>query len=177
MRNALGLLILTAAAAPAASACADGLAVRPTDPPSLAVVVHAGEVALPGGKRVIVETAKLTVDPPEMRTAAVTAKAPRLYAKWFEPWEPWPKKGKDGKACVINLTPKYDEKGVLILGGLFRAFDPATLKVTSADGSKTFVRGKDYKLTADWGQVANLGGLGRPHVDEVKVTCRYALQK
>jgi len=145
----------TAAAAPA---------VHPAEKPNLTVVCD------PGGT--------LHFDPPEIRTADLTATVPHhAYAKWFEPWQPWPK-GQDRKTTTIDLSPNRDEKGILILGGLYRSFQIDTLKVTSADGSKTFKQDRDFKFNADWGQIAALDGkLGEPGTAEVKVSCQYALQR
>ena len=152
--------------------------VLPADLPGLSLTVGPGEVAMPGGARVKVAAVKLTFDPPEIRQAEANAKAPRNYADWYAPWEPWPKAGKDGKPNVIDLRPTLDEEGTLILGGLFRQVVPESVAVTSADRSKTFKMGEDYKYSYDWGQIANLGGrLGEEFAAGLKVAYRYAVPR
>jgi lysophospholipase L1-like esterase len=149
-----------------------------SNPPDMSVTVKAGLAHLPSGQHVEFQETKLAFDPPEVVDRTVTAKAPRDYASWFDPWQPWPKKGKDGLANVIELKPQYDEERTQILGGLFRQIDPATVVVTSADGSKTFKRGQDYLLNEEWAQIANLkGGLGKMGEAEVRVTGKMALQR
>jgi len=142
-----------------------GASIRPAEKPNLTVICEPGGI--------------LRFDPPEIRTAERIATLPHHhYADWFESWQPWPKKGKDKKACTIELSPSHDEDNVPILGGLYRAFQADTLEVASADGTKTFTQDQDFKFNADWGQVAALTGrLGEPGAGEVKVSCRYALQR
>lgn len=155
-------LLLTAAVATAAE---DGPTIRPTDPPSLSVKV--GQTTL-------------TFDGPEIRDWSTdgAVEVPRNYASWYDPWEPWPGRGKDKKNNVINLGPRRDPTGTSILGGLFRSVLPESVVVTSADGSKTFVAGTDYALNTDWGQIANLkGGLGAEWEAKVRASCRYATQR
>ena len=113
-------------------------------PPDLSVFCQAGRVTLPGGQLVQVAEARLTFDPPEIREFAVTTKAPRNYADWYAPWDPWPKKGKDGKPTVIELKPAVDEEGARILSGLYRQVLSDSVVVTSIDGSKKFKVDVDY---------------------------------
>ena len=63
------------------------------DPPDMSVVVGAGTVVGDNGEKIRVAGTKLTFDPPERREAVMMTKAPRDYADWFAPWEPWPEKG------------------------------------------------------------------------------------
>jgi lysophospholipase L1-like esterase len=144
----------------------------------MTVSVGPGELAASNGAQLSVAATKLSFDPPEVRAMNLTAKATRDYADWFDPWEPWPRKGKDGLLNTIDLKADHDEDGVLILGGFFRMVHPESVKVSSADGTKTFRMGEDFKYNEDWGQIANLGGrLGKQDVDELKVSCQYATQR
>ncbi len=164
MRAAVMILALLPVLGCAAVAPAEPT-IGPADPPSLSVV--AGSTTL-------------TFDGPEIRDWSTdgAVEVPRNHAAWYDPWEPWPARGKDGKDNVINLGPRRDPTGTPILGGLFRSALPESVVVTSADGSKTFVAGTDYKLNTDWGQIANLdGGLGAEWEAKVRVSCRYATQR
>jgi len=180
MRSALALRCAWALTASVCRA-AD---VVPATPPDLTVTVKAGRIALPGRRIVSYPRAALRLDPPAMRNVTVRERGgenplvPRNHAKWYESWEPWPRKGKDGKINVIALSPRYCRDRVPILGGLYRSFVADSVKVTSADGAKVFKMGVDYTFNADWGQIANLDGrLGKSFVDRVKVTGRYAMQR
>mgnify|MGYP000583812328 CR=1 FL=1 len=139
--------------------------IEPTSPPGLGVVVRDGT-----------KTHILRVDPPEVKSETVTAKAPVNYASWMEPWQPWPSKGKDGSRLTMNLSPAADEDGTQILSGLFRQILPDSIVVTSADGSRTFKKDEDYRLNEDWGQIVNLNNrLGAAGEAEVKVSFQYGL--
>ena len=132
----------------------------------------------PADLSVAVAGTRLTFDPPETRLVEFTAKAPRNYGTYFEKWDPWPGNGADGKPNVIGLTPRRDEDGVLILGGLYRSFIADSVEVTSADGTTKFTRGTDYAYNADWGQIANLNGkLGKEFEADLKVKAQYILQR
>ncbi|NLF32471.1 MAG: SGNH/GDSL hydrolase family protein [Planctomycetes bacterium] len=158
VRAAVMIVFLTAVAAVAAAA--DAPAVCPTDPPSLAVKVG---------------STTLTFDAPEIRDWASdgAVAVPPNYDTWFDPWDPWPGQGKP-----IVLGPRRDPTGTQILGGLFRAVLGESVVVTSEDGSRTFAAGTDYRLNADWGQIANLnGGLGKEGEAKVRLACRYATQR
>jgi lysophospholipase L1-like esterase len=157
-RALIGLLLGLVPSSPTDAATA-----FPSEPPEMAVIVG---------------SARLPIDPPDTRSVELAAKAPRNHARWYEAWDPWPDVGLDKKPNVIRLSPKADEEGVPILGGLFRAFLPETVEVTSPDGSRKFVAGTHYAYNADWGQIANLkGGLGEEFSAEVKVRARYGLQR
>jgi lysophospholipase L1-like esterase len=177
IRGALAAIICCSAV----TAWADGPSALPvacSTPADLSITVAPGEAVLPGGTTVKFAEAKLAFDPPEIRSAELKAKAPRDYADWFAPWEPWPGKGNDGVVAALSLKPDADPSGVPILGGLFRSVVKDSVAVTSADGSKTFKMGEDYKYLSDWGQFANLGGrLGVVNVAEIKVAYKYALQR
>lgn len=161
----------------ASTAVAVEVMITPATPPDLTVNVAAGEAAMPGGKTMKFEAARLTFDPPEIREMALDARAPRNFADWYLPWDPWPK-GKAPQLNIINLKPEVDEEGTLILGGLFRMIIPESVVVTSADGSKSFKMNEDYMYNADWGQIANLkGGLGEEWKADLKITCKYATQR
>ena len=150
----------------------------PADPPNLTASTGGGEVAGPNGKIIRFAKATLTFDPPEVLDKTVMAKAPRNHASWYDPWQPWPKKGRDKKFNTIELKPSRDEERTPILGGLYRSVLKDSVVVTSADGAKTFKMGVDYKYNDDWGQIANLkGGLGAEHQAELKVGYRLALQR
>ena len=113
--------------------------ITPANPADLNVSVAAGEVTLPDGKTVKFEAAQLKFDPPEIREMKFEANAPRNYAPWYEPWDPWPSKDyKTGTVNAIDLKPVADEENALILGCLYRMIIPESVVVTSADGGKTF---------------------------------------
>ena len=107
--------------------------ITPADPPDLTVRIAAGETALPGGKTVQFEAAQFKFDPPEIRGLCFYAKAPRNFASWYEPWDPWPSQDMDTidlKPHVAkepagaendssrddNLGAAVDEEGTMILG-------------------------------------------------------------
>jgi len=132
----------------------------------------------PADLTVTVAATQLRFDPPEIREIKLDSKAPRNFASWYEPWEPWPSKGLDNSPNTIDLKPVTDEEGTPILGGLFRMLIPESVAVSGADGSKTFKPGEDYQFNADWGQIANLNSrLGEEWKAELKITCRYAMQR
>ncbi len=128
--------------------------------------ISAGEVTFPGGKVAKVAAATLPVDGPDIHEFETTRDkqnqlpiAPDNYAAYFDLWNPWP-----GSANPIGLSPKYDEAGTLILGGLFRYFRDETLEVTSEDGSKKYRRDVDFVYNPDWGQIANKDGHLTGHI-------------
>lgn len=132
----------------------------------------------PAGLTVTVAGTQLQFDPPEIRGMKFVTKAPRNFAPWYEPWEPWPAKGLDSRPNVIDLKPAADEEGTPILGGLFRMILPESVTVTGTDGSRIFKADEDYKLNADWGQIANLDSrLGEEWNADLNVSCQYALQR
>lgn len=152
--------------------------ISPSSPADLSILVGPAAIPQPNGNVAKVPAVKLTIDPPEVRQGEAKVKAPRDYADWFAPWEPWPGKGKDGIVAAITLKPSADEAGVQILGGLFRSVVKDSVVVAAADGSKTFKMDEDYKYLSDWGQIANLGGkLGEANKAELKITYKYALQR
>jgi lysophospholipase L1-like esterase len=142
-------------------------AITPTQPPSLTINVSAGEVKFPDGKAVKVAAAKLPVDGPEIREFEVARDkktgqlpdAPNNYAAYVDSWEPWP-----GPVKPIELSPRYDEEGTLILGGLFRSFRPETVEVASEDGSKKYAKDIDFVYNSDWGQIVNKDGHLTGHI-------------
>lgn len=174
--------------------------ITPANPPDLTVSVAAGEARLPGGTTVKFEAAQLKFDPPEIRSLCFYTRAPRNFASWYEPWEPWPSgDGHPGGVNTIDLKPHVakepagaendrsrdgnldaamDEEGTMILGDMFRQVIADSVVVTSADGNRTFRMNEDYKYNAEWGQIANLkGGLGEEFKAELKVACKYATQR
>jgi len=149
----------------AALAAAPGNAkmVQPTDPPSPAVVVGAQT---------------LTIDAPELRHETMKSKAPHPFASWMPSWDPWPGKTKTRQIATLSLKKSRDEDNILVLGGFFRMVQPDSVKVTSADGTRTFKQGEDYKFNDDWGQIANIGErLGKWNEAEIKVEYDYATQR
>lgn len=144
----------------------DAPAITPTQPPSLAISVSAGEVKFPDGKAVKVAGAKLPVDGPDLRYFEVARDkqnqlpdAPDNYAPYFDDWSPWP-----GQPKPIGLSPRYDEAGTLILGGLYRYFRDETVQVASEDGTKKYQRDIDFVYNPDWGQIANKDGHLTGHI-------------
>ena len=59
---------------------------------------------------------------------------------------------------ALALTPRYDPTKTHILGSFFRTFRPETVKVLSADGSRTYERDVDFRFNAESGLVANIDG-------------------
>jgi lysophospholipase L1-like esterase len=156
--------------------CFAAVDVKPASPAELAVVVQAGQVELPGGKTVAVKETRLVFDKPETREYTMESKVGENFADYFAAWSPWPGKGKQGQPLAISLKPQGDEEGTQILGGLYRQL--VSQKVTSADGSKTFVAGEDYLVHPDWAQIANKGGrLGAVNKDSIKITYTVNLQR
>lgn len=132
-------------------------AITPTSPPSLVVHVSAGTVKSSDGKSIKVEAAKLTFDGPELHVFEATVgkdnalpEAPKNHEPYVDDWDPWP-----GPAKPVALSPRYDEVGTLILGGLFRSFRPETIEVTSEDGKTKYQNDVDYVVNPDWGQILN----------------------
>ena len=139
--------------------------ITPAEPPDLTVRIAAGETALPGGKTVKFEAAQLKFDPPEIRGLCFYTKAPRNFASWYEPWDPWPSgDGHPGGVNTIDLKPHVakepagaendpsrdgnldaamDEEGTMILGDMFRQVIADSVLVTSADGKKTCKMNED----------------------------------
>lgn len=132
----------------------------------------------PADLTVTAGSTQLRFDPPEIREMQFDATAPRNFSPWYEPWEPWPAKGQDGKPNTIDLKPAADEKGTPILGGLFRMVLPGSVTVTSTDGNMVFRMNEDYQFNADWAQLANLNSrLGEEHKAGLKVAFKYATQR
>lgn len=156
--------------------CAGEVAVRPTAPPSLAVTVSAGQLALPDGGKVGVAATTLTVDGPATVEKTVELPVPGDWAAHWDNWQPWPGKWQN-HTLAVSLKPSHDEQGTPILGGLFRQIDPASVKVNSLDGSKTFKAGEDYRYNEGWAQIGNVGGrLGAPG-GKLKVSYTLTLQR
>jgi len=141
--------------------------ITPTQPPSLTINVSAGVVKFPEGKTVKVAAAKLPVDGPEIHEFEVERDkktgqlpdAPDNYAPYFDSWDPWP-----GGPKPVGLSPRYDEAGTLIRGGLFRYFREETLEVSSEDGSTHYKRDVDFVYNPTWGQIANKDGHLTGHI-------------
>gem|GEM_PF-1069559 len=156
--------------------------VRAVQPAGLEVLVGPAQVTLPDGRKVDVPQTRLSFAGPEIRETVVAGKAPRDHADWYNAWDPWPDSKFDPKSKgipnTLDLSPKHDSQGTPILGHLFRAFLPETVVLTTADGSRTFERDKDYRFNADWAQIAGLEGrLGKPNEAELRATAKYALQR
>ncbi len=165
MIKPVALILAVAAFAGTLQAAPRG-SVRATDPPSLAVSVVASQADR-------VQPTQLAVDPPEIVDRTLEAPVPGNHATWWEPWQPWPKQGKP-----LSLSPRHDMDGTLMLGALYRQIDPESIVVTSADGSRTFERGTDYVVNADYGQIGNLDGrLGTPGEGNLRVAFTIALQR
>jgi lysophospholipase L1-like esterase len=137
-------------------------AITSTQPPSLTISVTAGDVMLPDGKSVHTAGGRLVLDGPDLKTfqaagdkAGDLPASPANYAPFFDSWSPWPLQP---RPLALGLSPRYDEMGTLILGGLFRSFREETVRVSSEDGAKNYQRDVDFKFNAEWGQIANLDG-------------------
>ncbi len=141
----------------------------PTDPPSLAIIVRDAEGA----------EVRLAVAPPEIREAAAEGPVPGPVQPGWERWELWPTKERgDSGPPAFSLSPERDEDGTLILGGLYRAILPETVRLTDQAGKKTFEMHRDYRYREDWGQIANLDGrLGTPGQGRLRAEYRYATQR
>ncbi len=130
--------------------------VNPTSPPSLDVLVGSH---------------KLSFDPPETKVFEARKRdgslpaAPKDYSEDNKAWEPHP--------GTLSLTPILDEDATLILGSLFRSFQPETLSVSSEDGT-AFKRDVDFVYDEDWGRIANKAG---SMTGKVKASARAALSR
>lgn len=159
------------------AAKAERPAVEPLDPPQMAVRVGAGTLVAPDGTAVPIKPVTLQVAPPQSQEKIIEVPVPGDYQKHWDNWGNWPGKWQ-GKTLAVGLKPKTDEQGTLILGGLYRQIPPESVTVRSADGSKTFVRGEDYRYSADWGQLGNIDGrLGEAGSDKLQVTYTTFLQR
>lgn len=164
--------------------------VTPASPAGLAVTVAAGQATFPDQTVVSYNAAALTVDGPDyvasdnvyyfngtsaVRGINTSALCPGNHETWWDPWQPW-------AGTPVTLVPgtiaTADNPYNTILGALYRAVDPESVKVTSEDGSKTFIRGTDYIFNPDWGQIGNISDrLGTPSVDKIKVFYSYVPQR
>jgi lysophospholipase L1-like esterase len=115
----------------------------------------------------------------EIREGTARGKVPGNWDEGFENWDPWPSVARmKGIPNFLAISPKKDDDGVSILGGLYLSILPESVVVKSGDGAKTFEMGKDYKYNERWGQVANLEGrLGKAGEGELVVTYKYATQR
>src|SRR4051794_6885379 len=141
----------------------------PARPAGLSVVVSGGTVTLPSGKSVVVHARTLSFAPPEIRSDTQVVPTPINYnaAAMGGPTLSW--------QSALPLVPAAAQP---FRGGLFHAVLSSSVVVKSANGSRTFISGKDYRLNVEWGQVANLGNrLGKPVTSKVKVSYRYATQR
>lgn len=121
----------------------------------------------------------LTVVPPEYRDKMLTAPAPANHAPYMDNWLPWPGANpKRKRPGAVNLGPRTDDDGVLILGQPFRQYPVEHITVSSADGRERFVAGQDYRVQPDYGQIVNLNSrLGKPLEAKVKVSYREVQQR
>ena len=168
-----------------ASGCSAAVKVEPSRPPSLKVVVTAGEVAVAPSvavkmaapnPTVKVAATTLTLDAPEAQEKTVEVPVPGDWAAHWENWQPWPGKWKNN-VLAVSLKPGNDEQGTQILGGLFRQIPPESVTVTSLDGSKVFKAGEDYRYNADWAQIGNVGGRLGASGGKLKVSYTLTLQR
>lgn len=163
------------------TACAQGPAagpkIEPALTPNMTVIVQGGQVPGPNGATIKFDKATLKFDSPEVRDMSVDVKAPQDKAKHWDSWQPWPGKYK-GSIVALEIKPKVDEQGTLILGGLFRQIPPESIRVASANGGKTFKMDQDYVVNPDWGQIGGLNGkLGEPGKADLKVSYKMTLQR
>lgn len=163
----------------AATACvaADEWRVVPTDPVSLGVVVGPGKVTLADGTvREIAET-RLTMAGPEVRAFEAAVNVPGNYLATYENWDRWPGTDPKKNRLAVALGPPRDEVNTPILGGLYGALVPGSLRVTSEDGTRLFAEGTDYVVHRHWPQImavdARLGAADA----KVRVSCNIALQR
>ena len=141
--------------------------VHALNPAKLAVKVEAGEAVLPDGTKIKFSGAELSFTEPEVRQETVTEKTPANYDKGWDEWGPWDKKN------AIILKPKVD---TLMLGALQNGVLPDSVIVSG--GGKTFIKDVDYKLSEEFGSVANLGEkLGKKGEGEIKVDYKYVPQR
>ena len=136
-------------------------------PAKMAVKAEAGEAVFPDGSRVKFSGAELVFAGPEVKQESITEKTPGNYDKGWEEWGPWDKKN------AIVLKPKVDS---LMLGALQNGVLPDSVMVSG--GGKTFKKDEDYKLSEEFGSVANLGDkLGKKGEGEIKVDYKYVPQR
>ena len=154
--------------APAASSAAGNTAA----PATLKIDAETGDLLI------LSEPAPLRVKRPELRQMQATIKAPADYNASVEVWQPWPGSDKERKALAVQFSPRSDEQGVPILGALFRQVIAESIKVTTADGSKTFARDVDYKINDDWCQIMAIDGrLGERGVDDLLISYQLKQQR
>lgn len=148
-----------------------------TSPPSDSVVVSATDWKSPDGTSHKLPATTLAISPPEIRSLEKTGDIPVNYLPRFESFDMWP--ADKGTPGPLNLSPARSDHGnTQILGGLYRQLVPASLKLTTEDGSKTFTEGTDFKLHPLWPQITNLSDkLGKPGSGKLKATYDIALQR
>lgn len=143
-------------------------ALTPTATPGLSVNITGGTVKLPDGSVVSFAPSTLKFDAPEIRSDSFLGVTPPNYTNsmggltqsWF------------------SALPLVPASAAPFRGGLFRGVIPSSVVVQNSAGSKTYVRDVDYKLNAEWGQVANTSArLGTPGNGKVKVSYKYVMQR
>ncbi|HVJ44750.1 MAG TPA: SGNH/GDSL hydrolase family protein [Luteolibacter sp.] len=152
-------------------------AILPSSPPSGSIVISAADWKAADGSSLKLPSATLAISPPETRAMEKTGEAPSNYLPRFEGFDMWPTdKGSPGP---LNIGPARSDQGnTQILGGLYRQLDPASLKLTTEDGSKTFKEGEDFKLHPLWPQITNISDrLGKPGEGKLKAVFNLNLQR
>lgn len=151
----LSLIAILAAAAYAA--------VTPTDPPSMAVKVEAGDYIVRGKRVHVSETTLLPIAPPDM--VRVNAEAHVLSDQRPVAWHM-------GTALKKTLGP------VDVGTRLPFAIAPETVEIRSEpSGGTVYEEGRDYYLDHDWGGVSRLEGGTIPQGGKVYVDYAVYLQR
>lgn len=170
------LTLILAAVLSAINLNANAIRIVPGAPPLSVIVSGKAEI---NGRAVAVSPTTLPVAPPGYADKTETLAAPGNHQPYWDNWLPWPRPNKKkNQAGALTFAPAKDENGVLMLGLPYRQYPVEHIVIQSADGQKTFVDGRDYKVLEDTGQVANLNGaLGDPAIDRVRVSYREVEQR
>ncbi|MGC3996318.1 MAG: SGNH/GDSL hydrolase family protein [Anaeromyxobacter sp.] len=109
----------------------------------------------------------VTLDGPEVKSFTWTGYAPPNYTDERFDWR-WPDPS-------INLMPPVD---TVVLGGPYHSIIPGSVVVTNAVTGQVYVRGVDYQLNEEWGQILNVKSrLGAYESGSLSVTYRTTLQR
>jgi len=135
------------------TACKTGVSLKP----------HDGMVA-----KDHVSGSLLTIAPPEFHEINITVPVPADFDDNVPAGYSWP--------GARGFMPRYDdEDGSIILGGAFRQTVPETLEITSTNGAKLYIEGRDYRLNKEWGEFAAIDA--RLGAEPVQVRVSLAMQR
>lgn len=133
---------------------------------------------LPGTNfEISVDGAVLRIDRPEIFSLETNRVAPGDWSGAWSDRECWPG-GTKSEPAAWALAPRYDDDGSLCLGGIYRQIVPGSVHLSSADGSKAFVEGEDFRVNYEWGFLAGIDGrLGSPGSAELRFEMKAGMQR